>query len=485
MTQRYEAYPNATSWADIEREIMADYAAQQAAQAAVSRSNISTPSYQQETVQRPPTSPMPPPAAGGGRGPAPGDPNALFAAYQAGQITREQLVDAIAALNVWAGVPADTARSQAEALVNLQLQPDPGASSQAGPPTADDLIRQFRSSPGAEADRTRLYQGLRNLGVSADDALARMNSEVAAKSGGGAGAGNVPPAVVTNVPPPPNVFVSPEERRRQELSAGRQGRGQLFEEFLATQPPAHELTRRQQREAFAPYQNLYEIGRGFGDIGNERSFDRYLSAGFTGRPDPSYYRGQLERVAGLLEGGEPANAITADFLEKLRKDTGRQAGYVYEGLEPGVPFEFREGVKRIGGERYTRAGDIQDIQRGLGQTQGVNPFRDYLNLGTSFAGPDAGSYRSNVDATADFLSRMGTGERDVQAAFRKQLGEDQPRQFGLALESQRRDIPWELRDEWEDLARESFNRWSSRAPAGDQFLPYIRSRGYQFAGAGR
>ena len=240
--------------------------------------------------------------------------------------------------------------------------------------------------------------------------------------------------------------------------------------------------RRQQREAFAPYQNLFEIGRGFGEIGPENTFERFLPSGLPGRPDPAHYRGQLERVSNLLGGGEPASAITADFLEKLQGDPGRQAGYIYEGLEPNVPFEFRQGVKRIGAERFGRESDLNFIQRGLGGAGG-NPFGAYMTGGTSFTGPSADQYRQSVNQAADLLSGSETGLTDISSSFREQLGEDPGRQYSLSVEAARRGIPWELRDTWEDLAGRSFNRWQSQAPAGSQWLPYIRGRGYQFAGA--
>jgi len=298
------------------------------------------------------------------------------------------------------------------------------------------------------------------------------------------GGGAVPVPVPDFLPP-----IRPEVQRRIDLSQSREGRAQLYREYLSGLGEAPGIVQRQRQAQFNPYSRLFDIGQGLGDFGPETTFRQTLPEGL-GRPDPGFVQTQLERVRDLLAGDRPEGE-RGDYYAGLQSDPTRQFGMLFDtGLGQTMAPRFRPGVRRRAAENFGRAGDVAIIQAGLGQTA-QDPFGGFLEQGTDFAGPSSDTYRQAIGNAAFMLGSPFEGlsapSQQFQSTFsmdrnlpQEKLQERAERQFQMAVQSRIRDIPWQFREGWLRDVRRSFDAWLGGNTAGGDFLPAFQAQGYRF-----
>src|SRR3990167_853147 len=323
-----------------------------------------------------------------------------------------------------------------------------------------DLARRLNSGDLSESDALILMET--RFGENREEAQRRFDTWIRPEllgaagggagvgGGGGGGAGGAGGAAI------PAVEKTPEElyrERQQELSSTTTGRRQLLEEFLAGQPnylSAFPIERRMQQRKFEPFQNLYDIGRTLGDIPIENTFTNFLGTskqGQMGAVNPQLYRTQLGRMAAFLEGDETLEHGQPEVWKALLGSPAQQAGMIFAGLRPDIPYEFRAGAEGTGQKRLQKAWDVANILGAMGVAGPVvNPFREYFQQGTSFAGPSTSQYAGAMGQLADILGPTAPGNLSSAAqGLREEFMEDPEKQWDIAWDIRSRDIPPQLR----------------------------------------
>jgi len=252
--------------------------------------------------------------------------------------------------------------------------------------------------------------------------------------------------------PPPGTQFTPDRQRRIDLSLDREGRGQLFDEFLSRQPRASGPIQAARERQFDPFSRLFEIGQAFNDpgAGPSDTFSNFLPEGL-GSPNEAFSDAQLRRVGGLLSGDNPADTtVLRDFREDLLGNRGRQFNTLFSFGEAGrVPRARREGAGRIGRRLFNREHDIRGIEQGFGRGRGTDRlFDDFRQTGNRFSGPTREAQQTALSDLADLVSRGEEGLEGLSLSerglFDKFFGNQQA-QFDLALDARLRDTPFALR----------------------------------------
>jgi len=266
-------------------------------------------------------------------------------------------------------------------------------------------------------------------------------------------------------------------QRELAFSQSREGRQELFRDYLARLPGAAPLVEAARERAFTPYSQSFEIGQALGTVAPESTFARYLPQEFA-PINQAYFRQQLGDVGRLLGGSEPGSQAAAAYREKLLGDPGRQHTMAFEGVRPDIAPALQAGAKEIGSERFGRAQDVNLLASGFGGAQ-TNPFAQYLEAQGGFAGPTDPEYRAQVERAAGLL--RGGQTTGLAEDLRQTLLTDPNRQFDLAFRTQLPSVPFALRPAFGRRAERAFREFGMQDdPTRNPFLAYFAGRGYQF-----